>query len=107
MSTATNKSVTLSVTMDVAYDAAFNYLEEPRNLPEWAINFVTEVRVERDQLVAVTSMGEVPVGVRSDRELGVVDGIFGGHPFPARLVPNGEGCDYLFTLHQPPDTESG
>lgn len=101
-STATGKSVTLSVTMEAAYDAAFDYLSDPRNLPEWSVNFVTEVRGEGNRLVATTPMGEVPVGVRGDRELGVVDVVLGGRPFAARLVPNGGGCDYSFTLQKPP-----
>ncbi len=99
----TYTSVTLSVTLDVAYDSAFDYLVNPYHLPEWSINFIKQVQEVNGLPIAMTQMGDVPVVIKNDRQTGVLDIILGSVPSPTRLIRNGEGCDYLFTLHQPPN----
>ncbi len=97
----TARSVTLSVTIDAPYEVAFAYLSDGRHAAEWAINFLKEVREADGGLTVVTPFGEQPYIVRADLETGVVDQVIGDTTSAARLVPNAEGVDYLFTLQQP------
>ena len=99
----TRQSVTLAVTLQVPYDDAFSYLSDPRNLADWAVNFIRSQREEAGQILVETPLGEVPVSIAHDASTGVLDIHLGdGEPVTTRLVRNGEGCEYIFTLHQPP-----
>jgi hypothetical protein len=97
-------SVTLTVSIDRPYESVFDYLSDPKNDPAWAVNFIKAVKTAGGKTVAVTPMGEIPLEVRSDRRTGVIDKVFGGRVVvPTRVVKNGGGADYVFTLHQPDD----
>lgn len=99
----TRSSVTLAVTLQVPYDDAVAYLREPRNLGEWSVNFIRCQREEGGRILVDTPLGEVPVTIAEDASTGVLDIHLGaGEPIPTRLVRNDEGCEYTFTLHQPP-----
>ncbi len=98
----TASSITMSVTIAASYDAAFDYVSNGRLLPEWANGFILKVREDGGRLFATTPMGEMPLRVISDRESGIVDNVIGETRFRGRLIPNGEGLDYVFTLQQPP-----
>jgi hypothetical protein len=98
-----HRSVTLSVTIDAPYDAAFDYLSDGSNAAAWGVNFVKEVKETPSGLAMVTPFGEFPFRVRADRETGVVDHVVGEALYPARLVGNADGVDYMFTLQQPPE----
>lgn len=100
----TARSVTLSVTIEVPYEVAFDYLSDGRHASEWGVNFVLGVKDSPGGgLTMVTPFGERPFSVRADRETGLVDHIVGEDVFPARVVPNGHGVDYMITLQQPPN----
>ena len=100
----TARSVTLSVTIEVPYEVAFDYLSDGRHASEWGINFVRGVKDSPGGgLMMVTPFGELPFRVRADRETGLVDHIVGEGLLPARVVPNGHGVDYMITLQQPPN----
>jgi len=97
------RSITLTTTLHVPFARAFAYLADPKNQAEWAVHFIKSVRQEGDVVLATTPMGELPLRVASARELGVLDIHLGdAPPIPARLVPSGDGCEYIFTLGQPP-----
>lgn len=96
------ESITQSVSLEVPYDTAFAYISNPRNQPKWAINFVKEVKETDQGLIMVTPMGEVPFRFESDSQSGVIDIVMGGGaPLPTRLVRNGDGCEFMFTLFRP------
>ncbi|MCI0633832.1 MAG: hypothetical protein L0206_07960 [Actinobacteria bacterium] len=98
----TVRSATLSVTIEVPYDVAFDYLSDGRHAAEWGINFVRGVKeASEGGLTMVTPYGDQPFRVRADRETGIVDHFVGDDFFPARVVANGEGVDYTITLQQP------
>ena len=99
----TAHSITLTTTLDVPFQTAFAYLADPRNQAEWAVHFIKAVREEGGLVLATTPMGEMPLRVASAVELGVLDIQLGDGPaIPTRLVPNGGGCEYIFTLGKPP-----
>ncbi len=54
-------------------------------------------------------MGKVKFVIQGDKATGNIDLFFGNvpHPIPTRILRNGNGATYLFTLFQPegmPDT---
>jgi hypothetical protein len=102
---ATMKHSTHSVTLEVPYERAFDYLSDWRNQPQWAINFVKGMRKQGDQLFMTTPFGEVPVEWRTDRDLGTIDIIFpGNNVLPTRLTAMGDDTlVYTFTFSMPPD----
>lgn len=100
-------SDTKAVTLPAAFDEAFAFLAEPENLPRWAIGFARGIRREGDQWIVQTGHGEVPIRYVSDPDRGTID----FHMIPApgvdvvaysRLVPNGDGAEYVFTQFQGP-----
>ncbi len=96
-------SVTLSVTIDAPYDTAFDYVADGRRLAEWSTGFIFAVKEQGADLVASTPYGDLPLRVIADRESGAVDNVIGDARYRGRLIPNGRGVDYVFTLHQPPN----
>src|SRR5215472_9740626 len=97
---ATMKHSTHSVTLEVPYERAFDYLSDWRNQPQWAINFVKGMRKQGEQLFMTTPFGEVPVEWRTDRDLGTIDIIFPGNTvLPTRLTAMGDDTlVYTFTF---------
>jgi hypothetical protein len=100
---------THSVAIEASYDAAYTYLEDWRNQPEWATSFVKAIRPDGDGseggAVITSPQGEIPVRFRCDRALGVLDMIFPGESvLPTRLTPLGPGeLLYTFTFSMPGD----
>jgi hypothetical protein len=97
-----------SVVIDAPYDAAYAYLEDWRNQPQWATSFVQAIRADGDGGAVITSpQGEVPVHFRCDRTLGVLDMVFPGDSvLPTRLTPIGPGSGsllYTFAFSMPAD----
>ena len=100
-------SHTQSITLECRPEAAFEFLSNPENLPKWATGFCRRIRNEGGHWIAETPEGEVEVRLVTAPEQGVVD--FHLSPEPglelialSRVVPNGDGAEYLFTQHQPP-----
>lgn len=101
---------TRAVTINAPADHVFDFVADAENLPRWAVGFARSVRRDEGtagRWIVATGQGEVPVTLRSDRALGVVD--FHLMPAPgvevvafSRVVPNGEGAEYVFTQVQSP-----
>lgn len=98
-----------SVVINAPYDAAYDYLEDWRNQPQWATSFVQAIRPDGDGGAVIASpQGEIPVRFRCDRALGVLDMIFPGDSIlPTRLTPIGPSGDslllYTFAFSMPAD----
>ena len=94
---------THSVTLEVPYERAFTYLADWRTQPEWATNFVKDVRQQGKQLYMTTPFGEVPIDWRTNDELGTIDIVFpDGKLLPTRLTDMGDGSlVYTFTFSMP------
>lgn len=87
-------------------DKVFEFVADPEKLPVWAIGFCKEIRVEDDRWIVTTPSGEeIPMRSVAHPELHVLDGSWElapsveGRSF-TRVVPNGEGADYVFTMVQ-------
>lgn len=95
---------TQTVAIEAEYNKAFDYISNPLKQCEWAINFMKEVRQSEAGFIALTPAGEVPFVMETDKATGVIDWVLGGEErIHTRLLRNGTGCAYQFTLFQPFD----
>lgn len=94
---------TQSISIKADFEKAFNYISNPLNQREWAINFIKDVKKRGNSFIAVTPFGETPLRIRSDMNSGLIDILMGENPSPThtRLIKNEEGCEYIFTLLKP------
>jgi hypothetical protein len=106
----TTRSDTRAVTIDAAASVVFDFVAEPENLPRWAVGFCRSIRRDEEVpgcWIVTTGQGDLPVRYVADRKLGVID--FYLSPAPgveaaafSRVVPNGDGAEYVFTQFQAP-----
>ena len=97
---------TVSVGIAVAPRTVYAYASDPANLPVWAPGFVKSIEQRDGHWVAQTALGEAVFRFAPANAFGVLDhdvelpaGVFHN---PMRVVPNGAGCEVLFTLVQLP-----
>jgi hypothetical protein len=101
------RSSTQSVAVATRPDDLFAYVADPENLPEWAIGFAKEIRSENGRSLVITPKGEqVAMSQTVNAELRTVDGVLEFAPSVegrtyTRVVPNGDGAEYIFTMLQP------
>lgn len=95
-------TTTQYVSINASYDKVFEYLTNPLFYKEWSTNFITDILLEGKEHFAITPMGKVKFVVNGDKATGNIDLFFGDAPFPipTRLLRNGGGVTYLFTLFQ-------
>jgi hypothetical protein len=103
------RSDTQTVTVDAPPEKVLRFVADGRNLPRWAIGFAKDVRPDDHGWMVTTGQGEVSVAIDWNEAAGTVD--FHLRPAPgveatayARVVPNGEGAEVLFTQLQQPGT---
>lgn len=98
---------TVSIAVAVPPATAYAYAVDPRNLPRWAPGFVKSIERRGDAWVAKTTLGEATFRFAPVNEFGVLDHDVqlpaGSFHNPMRVVPNGDGCEILFTMLQLPD----
>jgi len=91
----------------------YEFASDPRNLPRWAAGLArTEVRRDADEWVADAPFGKVRVRFAPRNSFGVMDhdvtlesGVSVHNPM--RVVPNGEGSEFVFTLIRRPGMSDG
>jgi hypothetical protein len=97
---------TVSVAADVDPVSAYTYISDPAHLPEWAPGFVKSIVKQGDAWLAQTTLGEAWFRFAPLNEYGVLDHDVvlpsGRFYNPMRVIPNGAGCEILFTLLQLP-----
>lgn len=107
MRNITNHSETRTISIAAPPAAVLDIVGDPRTLPRWAPAFARAVRPEGDHWVVDTGSGEARILVRVDPATGTVDllsaerqdvGAF------TRVLPNGRGSEYMFTLFFPDGT---
>lgn len=88
-------------------DAVYAFASNPENLPRWAAGLArSAVRREGDAWIAEAPFGKVKIKFAGTNQLGVMDhdveldsGMVVHNPM--RVVPNGDGSEFIFTLiHQ-------
>jgi uncharacterized protein YndB with AHSA1/START domain len=97
-----------SITIAAPPATVFGYVADARNLPEWAPVFATAVRPDGDRWIVTNDAGEFPVLVRASAEHGTVDVVSAADDARGaftRVLPNGEGAEYQFTLFFPDGTD--
>lgn len=86
----------------------YAFASNPENLPIWAAGLASsEVKKDGDVWVAEAPFGKVKIRFSDANELGVMDhdvelasGVIVHNPM--RVVPNGEGSEFIFTLLRQP-----
>ncbi len=101
------RSRTISVSIRCDPGKAYAYLSDPRNLPAWAPGLCTAIERADEDWIAATPGGPVRVRFVARNALGVLDHYVRAEPGaevlnPMRVVPNGSGCELMFTLFQRP-----
>ncbi len=97
---------TVSVGIAIDPKTVYAYASDPANLPAWAPSFVKSMEKQGDHWIADTSLGRARFRFAPANEYGILDhdvelptGTFHN---PMRVIPNGAGCEVLFTLVQLP-----
>ena len=86
----------------------YAFVSDPRNLPQWAAGLVrSEVRKEGDGWIADAPFGTVRITFAQQNPYGVLDHdvrLESGESIhnPMRVIPNGEGSEFIFTLIRQP-----
>ncbi len=105
------RSRTLSISIQARSSKVYDFVSEPLNLPLWATTFVHSIKETRGEWVIGTAQGPAKIHIAPKNDFGILD-----HRLqfasgvevnvPMRVVPNGDGCEVLFTVfHQPEMTD--
>jgi hypothetical protein len=104
------RSDTQSITIGTKPEHVLAFVGDGDNLPRWAIGFAKSVRSSGSGWLVTTAQGEVPTSITVDESAGTVD--FCIEPAPgaeatayARVVPNGNGAEFVFTQMQQPGVQ--
>jgi hypothetical protein len=96
------------VSVGIAVDpkTVYTYASNPANLPIWAPSFVKAIENQGGHWIADTNLGQARFLFAPANSFGILDhdvelpsGTFHN---PMRVIPNGAGCEVLFTLVQLP-----
>jgi hypothetical protein len=98
----------ISVSIDRRSADVYEFASDPRNMPRWAAGLArSEMRNEGDEWVADAPFGTVRVRFAPRNVFGVIDHdvkLESGATIhnPMRVMPNGEGSEFVFTLIRRP-----
>jgi len=98
----------VSITIARRPAEVYEFASNPRNLPRWAAGLArSEVTMDGDDWIADAPFGKVRVRFAPPNSLGVMDhdvtlesGVTTHNPM--RVLPNGEGSEFVFTLIRRP-----
>ncbi|WP_308364517.1 MULTISPECIES: SRPBCC family protein [unclassified Microbulbifer] len=99
----------ISIYIDRPPEEVYGFASDPANLPQWAAGLASSrVEKEGDEWVADAPFGRVKIKFTERNPFGVMDhdvqlasGLTVHNPM--RVMPNGEGSEFLFTLIRQPD----
>lgn len=101
-----SRTKTQTVSIASPPDKVFAFVADPEKLPVWAIGFCKEIREEGGRWIVTTPSGEeIPMRSVAHPDLQILDSAWElgpsveGRAF-TRVVPNGDGADYVFTMVQ-------
>ncbi|WBQ03529.1 SRPBCC family protein [Kribbella sp. CA-293567] len=98
---------TRSITIAAPPETVFDLVSNPVTLPDWAPGFARTVRPDGNHWVVENAQGEARIRFETSRDQGTVDLGPADAPSPGaftRVLPNGTGSEFQFTLLFPPDT---
>ena len=101
------RSDTQTVTIAARPDRVLAYVGDGANLPRWAIGFAKSVRPHGSGWLVTTGQTEAPTSITVDHTAGTIDFRMQAAPNTdataySRVVPNGEGSEFIFTQLQQP-----
>lgn len=101
-------SITKIVSINAPVSKVFEFLSNPANWPLWAIVNVKSIKPgESAWWDMETPIGQAKLRIRPDATSGILDHDFNtpdaSWTVPARVVPNGDGSEFMITFFQPPD----
>ncbi|HEX9816145.1 MAG TPA: SRPBCC family protein [Candidatus Thermoplasmatota archaeon] len=93
----------LSLTIAAPADAVYKFASDPRNLPFWAAGLAGSISENGDDWVADSPMGKIRIEFAAPNPYHVLDHVVilpsGERSLnPMRVVPNGNGCEVIFSL---------
>jgi len=97
----------ISEHIDCNTDEVYDYASDPAHLPEWAPGLGSSVERVDGQWFVDTSDGRAAFAFVERNDLGVLDHevtLPSGETFynPMRVLPDGDGCEIVFTLRRLP-----
>jgi hypothetical protein len=100
-------SKTLSVSIQRKPNEVYDFISNPENLPLWAPAFCQSVSKSEGEWIVQTTDGTMKIKFVERNEFGVLDHyvtVTTGQEVlnPMRVIPNGSGCEVMFTLFQWP-----
>jgi uncharacterized protein YndB with AHSA1/START domain len=104
MHTTSAFALTQSISIAASPQDVFDLVADPYALPSWAPGAARTVRPDGDHWILENDQGETRIRVRASRDHGTVDLLSAEDPRQGvftRVLPNGEGSEYQFTLLLP------
>ena len=100
-------SITKTISIDAPQERVFAFLADAANWPQWAIvNVKSVARADDPWWDMETPAGMAKLRIRPNAVFGILDHDFNAPDaswtVPARVVPNGSGCEFMITFFQPP-----
>lgn len=102
------RTETRTIAIAATPETVLGVVGDARRLPEWAPAFARAVRPDGERWIVDNGDTEFPVRLRVAAELGTVDILATTEPPRgafARVIPSGEGSEFLFSLSFPEATE--
>jgi uncharacterized protein YndB with AHSA1/START domain len=99
----------VSAHIDRPFAEVYDYAADPAHLPEWAPGLLTSIEPQPGgRWVAESPMGRIVLDWAPRNEFGVLDHdvtVASGETFhnPMRLLPDGDGCELVFTVRRRPE----
>ncbi|MBI3402258.1 MAG: SRPBCC family protein [Acidobacteria bacterium] len=98
---------TQTVSIAASPTHVFEFIADPETLRLWAVGFCRRIRREGATWIVTTAQGDMPIRYETDRGRGTIDFYFSPAPGVeiaafSRVVPNGNGAEYVFTQFQAP-----
>ncbi|MEU5540668.1 hypothetical protein [Streptomyces sp. NPDC020362] len=106
MSIAT--SVTKTVGIERPHAQVYAFLADPANWPRWAVVNIRSIEPtdDPDWWRMSTPLGPAKLRLRPNAEFGILDHDYvddtAAWQVPARVVPNGDGAEFMITFYRPP-----
>jgi hypothetical protein len=100
------ESTHVATTIERSADEVYAYVSDPRNLSAWAGGLAErDAELVDGEWVIESPMGRVVVAFAPSNPYGVLDHdvtLPSGETVsnPVRVIPNGDGCDVVFTVHR-------
>jgi hypothetical protein len=101
MQTMTVKVVHITIQRD--WEAVYDFASKPENMPLWASGLASGLEPDGSDWLATGVLGSIRISFAPHNRFGVIDHtvtIASGLEVhnALRIVPNGDGCEVMFTL---------